>query len=214
MAIQIAFAPAAHPATGTYTLQVMLPTSPLEASGHLEQCTQIARDTGKPVVSACFEAHGSLCMAYVSGDQAVIQGACFLSEAEKRYYQPHGDVKVFNTPMGRLALCVGADCLQPQYARLAALRGCELMVCCLWDNSRPMVFAGPWSVAQANCLGVAVSGSQGGQLILPCTMTPDESGFGSTGFDPEDLRKAYRAFPVFDSLNAAFYRRYREALLC
>ena len=75
-----------------------------------------------------------------------------------------------------------------------------------------LVMAGPWSVCQANCLPIALAQAKGGQLILPCPMTEDSSGFGRSRFDTEELAAAYREFPVFDTLNPAFYEKYREVL--
>jgi hypothetical protein len=71
---------------------------------------------------------------------------------------------------------------------------------------------GPWSAAQANCLPIALARPEGGQLILPCVMTDDHSGFGRKSFDTGELPTAYEDFPIFRSLNPAFYHRYREVL--
>jgi hypothetical protein len=80
-----------------------------------------------------------------------------------------------------------------------------------WEDT-DLIMAGPWSVCQANCLPIALAQRSGGQVILPCSMTQDNSGFGRTDFDTDELAGAYREFPVFDSLNADFYERFREVL--
>lgn len=122
------------------------------------------------------------------------------------------DVEIIPTPFGRIALCCGEDIFQPMYPRLAALRGCVLLIARLERMEDSLLIPGPWSACQSNCLPIALAVGNKGQLILPCAMTEDGSGFGKTAFTTEALREAYREFPIFDSLNKAFYRRYREVL--
>ena len=194
-------------------LQVLLP----RAGGpwpqqHLEACAKAVKQTGAIVCTAPFESNGRVAMAYIGPEGPVLQSACFLP-AEPAGYTAGEDVTVFNTQFGALAMACGVDSLQPQYARAAALKGCQLLVCGLWQPGREYLLAGPWSGAQANCMAVAVAQPQEGQLLLPCTLTPDKSGFGRAKFEPQELAEAYKDFPVFDCMDASLYARYKEELL-
>lgn len=162
------------------------------------------------VITSPFLWEGHYGMACVTATERVFQPMCFPEQGD---ILPGEDIFPVKFPWGRLALCCEADVFQPQYARLAALKGCALMAVAFpWQDAR-LCMAGPWSVCQANCLPIALAQPEGGQLILPCPMTEDNSGFGRNSFDTDELPGAYRAFPVFDSLNPDFYERYREVMV-
>ena len=137
---------------------------------------------------------------------------CFLSKREKELYSAGTDVQLVEMPFGRMALCCGADLFQPQFARLAALKGCVLLVASLPCSGGMPAETVAWGAVQANCLPVVLAQPTGGSLILPCDMTEDWSGVGRAGFDTKELPRAYDSFPVFDSFNAAFFERYGEVL--
>lgn len=187
---------------------MQLPECEMEQSEYLGRMEAFARTLTVPLVSAAFAHEGGIAMAYFSKEDTIFQKCCFPQAG----LQAGEDVTVFDTPLGRLALCSGDDVFQPQYARLAALRGCRLLLCSLWRDEPGYRMTGAWSVCQANCLPVAVAGQAGGELILPCTMTQDLSGRGRGSFDTRELEAAYAEFPVFRSLNREFYSRYRKEL--
>lgn len=194
------------------TLHVLLPAwGAPEPEAFFEECGQAAAKGGC-LVCPPFVREGYVSMAFFGPGGAVVQDACFLPP-HLGEYKKGGDVLVFDTALGRLALAAGLDALQPQYARLAALKGCRLLVCSLWATGREYLMAGPWSAAQANCMAVAAAMPGAGRLVLPCALTADGSGFGRGGFSPEELARAYKDFPVFDCLNPALYRRYQKELL-
>lgn len=183
---------------------------------YLDDCRAFARKHGQmAVVTAPYAKDGHIRMAWLLGDTVVEQAACYLPV---RYgqYERGSDIAVFDTPLGRVALAVLYDIFQPQVARLCALRGCRLLFCSVGadcDTDEYLV-AGPWSVCQANNLPVSVAAARTGQLLLPCALTDDQSGFAPDGrVDFSRLADSYRAFPIFDSLNAAFYERYRGELV-
>lgn len=184
----------------------LLPGSPVP---DLDMLQSYAKRWGIAVITPLFVCEGRYVMACVTPEERVFQPMCFPEDESI----PGGeDIFPVTFPWGKLAMCCEADVFQPQYARLAALKGCTLMsVSFPWRND-DLVMAGPWSVCQANCLPIALAQPSGGQLILPCPMTQDNSGFGRTGYDTEELAGAYREFPVFDSLNGDFYERFREVL--
>lgn len=183
--------------------------------GYLDTCRVfVAAHPDKALVTAPFVQDKQLCMAYLSAETEVLQPACFLPQQHKEY-RPGDDVRVFDTPFGKAALAVLYDAFQPQYARLAALRGCNILFCgvCGQMAAEDYILAGPWSAAQANNLIAPVAAPDASRLIAPCALSADNSGLvPSNSIDTARLAKSYAAFPVFDSLGSALYARYREAL--
>jgi hypothetical protein len=216
MSTQIIYIKAPQQILRNTDIAVLLPCVFAEADGdYLDRCRALSRKQARTaLVTAPFLYGGRLCMAWLCGEDVVLQPACFAPEGNAGY-QKGSDVQVFDTGFGRIAMAVGYDVFQPQYARLAALRGCQILFCGVGHlDSEQLVLAGPWSVAQANNLAVSVAGEQRGQLLLPCALTPGQSGFSPDGrVAPKDIDAAYRAFPVFDSLNTEFYRKYRKELV-
>lgn len=131
---------------------------------------------------------------------------------EDKAISPGNDIYPISFSWGKAVLCCEDDMFQPQYARLAAIKGCSLMLAAFPWEDQSLIMAGPWSVCQANCLPIALAQPGEGQLILPCPMTPDHSGFGRKDYNTDELDRAYREFPVFDSLNPNFYEKFREVL--
>lgn len=205
MKIKIAFSSGLPPEVSADILQ-LLPGSPVP---DLDSLQSYAKARGIAVIIPPFLCEGQVVMACATPEELVLQPMCFPDEDG---IVPGEDIVPVTFPWGKLALCCEADVFQPQYARFAALKGCSLMAVSFpWEDA-DLVMAGPWSVCQANCLPIALAQRVGGQLILPCPMTRDNSGFGRNSFDTEELTAAYREFPVFDSLNGGFYEKFREVL--
>jgi hypothetical protein len=189
------------------------------------KCRSLAKEIDIPLVTAPFAYEGGVAMAWIDKRYEFLQKTCFPDDG----FSKGDDVNVFDTPWGRVALCCDADIFQPQYARLAALRGCICLmvstakikidtVCSLMPEDLPiggdrgLFFVGPWASAQANGIAIACASQTGGCLILPCALTPQGNGLGESGFDPADLVRAHREFPVFESMNPKLYERYRREL--
>lgn len=205
MKIRIVFASDLPTNPGAEVLQ-LLPGSPVP---DMETLQAYAAQWDIAVITPTFGHEGRYVMACVTAENCVLQPMCFPQDSG---ICPGEDIAVVEFPWGKLALCCEADVFQPQYARLAALKGCTLMAVSFpWEDA-DLIMAGPWSVCQANCLPIALAQRSGGQIILPCPMTQDNSGFGRIDFDTDELAGAYGEFPVFDSLNADFYERFREVL--
>lgn len=184
----------------------LLPGSPVP---DMEALRAYAAAWDIALITPAFGHEGRYVMACVTAENCVLQPMCFPQDSE---ICPGEDIAVVEFPWGKLALCCEADVFQPQYARLAALKGCSLMAVSFPWQDQQLCMAGPWSVCQANCLPISLAQPSGGQLILPCAMTEDNSGFGRSSFDAEERAAAYADFPVFDSLNADFYKQVREVL--
>jgi predicted amidohydrolase len=180
------------------------------------------KQIGKPLVTAPFAYNGGLAMAWLSDSVEVIQQACFPDAG----LTMGDDIMVFESFYGKTALCCDADVFQPQYARLAALRGCRLLLVStgrLHLNQIPspdalrqggpdaLFLAGPWAAAQANGLAVACAGVGGSCLIVPCL----EGNNGLYGLDMEQteldmsmIDRASTAFPVWESYRPDVYLRF------
>jgi len=184
----------------------------------------LARQTRCNIVSAPYLTDNSVEMAWISPEGETLQRSCFPDTG----LQAGDDVTVFNTVFGKVAMCCDADIFQPQYARLAALRGCRLLLAAtaririgsglpdpgdlLRGGDGALFLAAPWASAQANGIAVAFAGMGGGRLILPCAATEDNSGLGKEEVNWDDLAKAANEFPVFGCMNPQLYKRYRKEL--
>ncbi|HNX14384.1 MAG TPA: hypothetical protein PK854_03485 [Oscillospiraceae bacterium] len=226
MRMEIAFIHEGERPAESASVAMILPGNRLiQPKEHLMKCRTLSKEMGIPVVTAPFAYEGGAAMAWIGKGQEILQQACFPDDG----FQKGGDVNVFDTPWGPAALCCDADIFQPQYARLAAFKGCKCLmastariridsVCEYMPEDLPacgdrgLFFVGPWASAQANGIAVAAAGRTGGALILPCALTPRGSGLGESGFDPADLARAHREFPVYESMNPKLYERYRKEL--
>lgn len=194
-------------------LTVLLPCAETETDGYLDACRRAVSLNKATLVTAPFVRGGQRVIACLTPDSEHFQPMCFLSSEEKELFSPGTDVYPVEMPFGKMALCCGEDIFKPQYARLAALKGCVLMVASLSQESCLPGETAAWGAVQANCLPTALAQQDGGRLVLPCDMTEDLSGLGRNSFDTDEFPRAYGAFPVFDSFNAAFFERYGEVLI-
>ena len=209
MKMKIEFVTAPEKIRAGDTLQILLPGRIPYDESHLAMCRSAAEKTGAALITAPFIKDNRIVMAYLEEKTIVLQSACFFSN-DAVGFEFGDDVEVFETRFGKVAMAVGNDALQPQYARLAALKGCQIMIAALFVEGEDYLMCGPWSAAQANCLAVAAGQPEGGQLILPCELTEDLSGFGRDSFEMEELKRAYAGFPIFDCMNTALFERYGE----
>lgn len=178
-----------------------------------ETLRSLSLERNAVLVAGPIERNGQLQMVCAAEGKLYYQSMCFLSQAQKSRFVPGTDVEAIPTPFGKIALCCGEDIFQPMYPRLAALKGCQLMIARLEAMEESLLIPGPWSACQSNCLPIALAVGDQGQLILPCAMTEKGDGFGADNFDTEALQAAYREFPIFDSLNPDLYRKYGEVLM-
>ena len=173
-----------------------------------EELRRISLEKSAVLVGGPMEREGRLEMVCAVEGRLHRQSMCFPPEP----FIPGTDVEPVSTPFGTVGLCCGEDIFQPMYSRLAALKGCTLLIVRLEQMDETLLIPGPWSACQSNCLPVFLSAGDSTRLILPCAMTEKGDGFGEESFHTEALEEAYRSFPIFHSLNKAFYRRYREVL--
>jgi predicted amidohydrolase len=135
------------------------------------------------------------------------------------------EINIIETPFGLIFLCVDVDIYKPEVIRIAALSGAEIIICSQFINSKDyseeMILAGPWQEAQQNCLYILDSTNHGGNIIGPCNVTNDLTGYLARGgfkdniystLDSEKRIAAYESFPVFKSLNKNLYNRHNNML--
>lgn len=70
-------------------------------------------------------------VSYVFGPNGMIlgrQGKVHLSPDEARFCQPDNAIRVIDTPVGRLGLLIAEDVLYPEYGRILAYQGAEILV--------------------------------------------------------------------------------------
>lgn len=195
-------------------LQQTLPDTVTVVMGDftLETLRKLSLERNSVLVGGPLERDRQLQMVCAVEGKLFYQSMCFLSAAQKDRFVPGTDVEVIPTPFGKIAMCCGEDIFQPMYPRLAALKGCGLLISGLERMEERLLLPGPWSACQSNCLPIALAAGERGQLILPCAMTEKGDGFGAESYDTEALQAAYREFPIFDSLNPGFYQKYGEVL--
>lgn len=132
-------------------------------------------------------------------------------------------INMIKTPIGKVFLCVDVDIYKPEVLRIAALSGAEIVICSQYiapkDYSEEMILAGPWQEAQQNSLFILDSTNQGGNIIGPCNVTDDLTGYLARGneniysiLDFEKRSAAMKNFPVFSSLNIKLYNKHKKEL--
>jgi hypothetical protein len=166
-----------------------------------------------------------LCLFDDAGQWVLEQAATHRNPSWAGDVQRGEEIRIAETPFGRVALCPDVDIYKGEVARIAALQGAEIMVSCQIipseDACRELILAGAWQQAQQNCLYVLNTTPFDAAIIGPCETTPDHSGFlaGPTAVRPiqaelsaEKRAAAYQSFPIFKSLNPAAYRRHLDEL--
>lgn len=141
------------------------------------------------------------------------------------YLKRAAEINVIETPMGLVFLCVDVDIYKPEVIRIAALLGAEIVICSQYinseDYSEEMILSGAWQEAQQNCLYIIDSTNHGGNIIGPCNVTEDLTGYLARGnikdninslLDYEKRNAAMVSFPIFSSLNKTLYNKYLDAL--
>lgn len=135
------------------------------------------------------------------------------------------EIYVIETPIGLVFLCVDVDIYKPEVIRIAALLGAEIVICSQYINSKDyseaMILSGAWQEAQQNCLYIIDSTNYGGNIIGPCNVTDDLTGYMARGslndnihstLDYEKRNTAIESFPIFKSLNKNLYNKHLNEL--
>jgi hypothetical protein len=179
------------------------------------------------VVAGLYIKNNTLCLGLLDeqGQLVLEQAATHLNPTWTAGLQQGYEIRVVDTPLGKIALCVDVDVYKGEVMRIAALQGAEIVVSCQvipsQDYHRSMILAGAWQQAQQNCLFVINANNLNGSIIGPCETTTDLSGFLAeisseyplqALLSAEKRAAAYRSFPIFKSLNPPLYHRHQDEL--
>lgn len=155
-----------------------------EGAGYFKKCKQYAKGHGAYLVTGLMNIGNFLCLCMFSpkGKLCGAQRALFLSPANQVIYQTAGNLALFDTPYGKVFLCVDSDIYRPEVQRHARLSGCQIVVCAQWfdpdeayhDNK---LFTGGWGAAQTNNFFVACANNHNAAVCAPFLTTVDNTGF-------------------------------------
>ena len=179
------------------------------------------------VVPGLYLKDNALCLCLLDDRGQVIleQKATHLNRSWADDLQRGDEIRVAETPFGKVALCVDVDVYKAEVLRIAALQGAEIVVSVqviyTLDFTNEMILAGAWQQAQQNCLFILNANNINGSIIGPCETTADLSGFLTPISNAYPLQAqlsagrraaAYYHFPIFKSLNPPLYRRHLDEL--
>lgn len=169
-------------------------------------------------ITPLYECDGYLCVSAVTRDGAVTQRAFSLNA--NYGYRPGDTLEPFTAGGTRCAITVDVDALRPEPYRVMALRGVQVVFCVRWIEparyNEDFVLFGPWSNAQANNLFVVDVNNVETNVICPCALSGDGTGFLARGrtddfcieLPTERFYEGQRSFPVFQSYHEELYRAY------
>ena len=179
------------------------------------------------VVPGLYVQECALCLCLVDdrGQVVLEQKATHLNRSWAGDLQRGNEIRVAETPFGKVALCVDVDVYKAEVLRITALQGAEIVVSVqvihTLDFTNEMILAGAWQQAQQNCLFILNTNNINGSIIGPCETAGDLSGFLTPISNEYPLQAqlsaggraaAYRDFPIFKSLNPPLYRRHIDEL--
>ncbi|MFV0551931.1 MAG: hypothetical protein ACK5L6_08445 [Anaerorhabdus sp.] len=105
-----------------------------------------------------------------------------------------------------IAIVLGDDVVVPEIGRYLACKKVDFVLCIDQENKVNDLLLGPWNIAQSNCMYVGYYSSD---LLIyaPCDLTLNYCGQLEQGkLSRHNLAKAYRSFPILDSLNPTLYK--------
>ena len=114
----------------------------------------LSRDAGELFVCACL---GEESVIFREGEARLVQASLY-GDRERG-----DDIALLDVQGVSVAILAGADARAPQSARLAALRGAQLLLCPVERDEND---AGPWAQAQQNDVFAAVAPSGGEARVL------------------------------------------------
>ena len=189
------------------------------AAPMLSAAARYAKKYKVSLVPQRFLADDGLCLCLLGPDGAALgaQKAAHLN-LDYREYRLLRDEEIhpFDTPFGKAALLVDADCCMPHAARAAVLAGAEILLMSQfiqpYDLFEDRLTLGPVSAARSN--GVPVVASVGGYGVVcapdgACTASPFEESPVFARVTPCGVKEALRA-PMREAL--AVLRAHRAAV--
>lgn len=152
-----------------------------EGSAYFKRCKDYAQEHRCHLVTSLMNIGDYLCLCMFSpkGKVAGGQRALFLAKENRGIFRKCSDLSSFETPYGKVALCVDADIYNPEVQRAARIDGCSYVVCSqfLPDYSEHKLLCGGWGAAQTNNLLVICANNRTAAICAPYVATPDNSGY-------------------------------------
>ncbi len=105
-------------------------TAEYEAPRYIKKCINYAKEYNVYLVTGRFVATNFLCMAFIGPDGQVIgvQRATHLNLTYQTALKRSTDLDLYDTPFGRIFLCVDVDIYHPEVLRSAVMRGAKLII--------------------------------------------------------------------------------------
>lgn len=204
--------------------------------------SEVARRLGIYVVTGSIVVPDHECTvnkAYFFGPDGQLLGTQhkthLVPEEERWRLTPGGELNLFETPWGKIAMPVCMDATYFETFRIAALRGADIVIIPsanqekyvygranrgIWPRVQETHIYGIGSSAVGRFMGLTFSGRSA--VIAPLEMTPGRDGFIARAASPEEpeivvgdldleaLRRFRAETPLF--VNRELYRRYLPAL--
>ena len=160
------------------------PAIPMAEGGkYFKKCKQYSKDYNAYVVTGLMNIADFLCICMFGPNGKIVgaQRALFLAKDNREHYKKPTNLALFDTPYGKVFLCVDSDIYNPEVQRYARLSGCEILVSSQWipqeEYSDQRFFTAGWGAAQTNNLMVACANNNSVAACAPFLATTDNTGF-------------------------------------
>lgn len=153
------------------------------AQDYIQKCCRYAKHYRVYLVPERFMLMGYQCMCLVAPDGRVIgaQKATHFNTANRIGAKKSSVIEVFDTEYGGVSLCVDVDIYRPEFARIAASMGVNIIICIQQIEQKNyasnMVISGAWSAAQTNQIFVVSVCNQFNCVCAPIALTQHADGF-------------------------------------
>lgn len=161
-----------------------VPVIPMKEGGsYFKKCKKYAKEHNTYVVTGLMNIadYMCLCMFNPTGKIAGAQRGLFFNRDNRNLYKKASNLALFDTPYGKIFLCVDADIYNPEVQRHARLGGCDILVNSQWiapdEYSEQKLFTGGWGAAQTNNLLVLSANNNTASISAPFLATMDNTGY-------------------------------------
>lgn len=196
-----------------------------DGAAYFKKCKHYAKTHSAYVVTGLMNISDYLCLCMFGPDGKICgaQRALFLSKEYIGLYKNADNLALFDTPYGKIFLCVDADVYNPEVQRHARLGGCTILVSSQWFSSgmysEQKLYTGAWGAAQTNNFLVVSATNHAAAVCAPYLDTIDNTGFlckpaigAFTTFNVSRLDDAHGGYHS-SHFNKDLFASHRDALL-
>ncbi|MEF9853881.1 MAG: carbon-nitrogen hydrolase family protein [Hydrogenoanaerobacterium sp.] len=195
-----------------------------EGGKYFKKCKQYARDNNAYIVTGLMNIADFLCLCMFAPDGKVVgaQRALFLTRNNREHYKKPSNLALFDTPYGKIFLCVDSDIYNPEVQRYARLSGCEILINSQWiepnEYSEHSFYTAGWGAAQTNNLMVVCANNNAIAVCAPFLATTDNTGFvvkpANSGFATFNVSRLNGLHSDYHSshFNTALFAAHRNLL--